>query len=403
MESATLFTRIGEFENAQRQLDLAEQGGFNEPVLFLKHAELAAARGLSHEAGDWIRRGREVYPDAASLLSWQANQLVDQRNAAGLAALIRSHGSPTWLTPDLLAAAEPELSVPEVEAITRSAQWWFSWQWLPWERLESHSLTALRHASRTAIEKGERDLALESLSPATSARIPDAELWLAAGRLFDLNDQPDEGRHAYELAHRLGLGRPDAAVASLTRLARRADPEYVARELANRLRDNPDDAGLRGALVTALLRMGEITAAERALTPLVEINPNNPSVKDLVAQVKGAKGKIKQARSLYSSLLRGDPTNTDQADALRYLQSNNEWGFASGYEYSVLNNTVGGPDPANWQEAFFGVFYQQPVKQGWGLEYRWFERNDETASQVRLDYTTALGPDWIWRANVAPA
>lgn len=403
MESATLLTQLGEFQNARRQLALAEQSGFKEPALFLKQAELAEARGLPFEAGEWINRGREIYPDAASLLSWQATQLLEQQNTAGLAALIQTHGSSTWLTPDLLAAAEPNLPADEVEAITRSPEWWFSWQWLPWERLESRSLTALRRTSRAAIANGERDLALEALLPAISARLPDTDLWLAAGRLFDLNHRPDDGRRAYELAHQLGLGRPDAAVASLARLAQRADPEYVARELANRLRETPDDVGLRGALITALLQMGEVTAAERALAPLVETSPNDSSVKDLAAQIKAAKGQVKQARSLYSSILHGDPTNTDPGDALRLLQSGNQWGFASGYEYSVLNNTVGGPDPANWQEAFVGVFYTQPIKHGLGLEYRWFERSNETASQIRLDYTTVTGPDWIWRANVAPA
>ncbi|GEM_PF-2230985 len=403
MESATLLTRLGEFQNAQRQLALAERSGFSEPVLFLKQAELAEARSRPYEAREWIDRGRKLYPDAASLLTWQANQFLERRDTAGLAALIQSHGSSTWLTPDFLAAAEPDLVAAEIGAITRSPEWWFSWNWLPWERLESHSLTELRRASRTAIESGERKLALDALLPATSARIPDSSLWLAAGRLFDLNDQPDESGHAYRLAHYLGLGRPDAEIASLTRLARRADPEYVARELASKLRETPDDVGLRGALVLALLRMGEVSAAERALAPLVETSPDSASVKDLAAQVKAAKGQVSQARSLYTSILLGDPTNTDQRDALRLLQSGNEWEFASGYEYSVLNNTEGGPDPANWQEFFFGVSYVQPIKQGWALEYRRFERSNETASQIRLDYSTALSPDWIWRANVAPA
>jgi YaiO family outer membrane protein len=101
--------------------------------------------------------------------------------------------------------------------------------------------------------------------------------------------------------------------------------------------------------------------------------------------------------------LRGDPTDTDRREALRALQSANQLGVATGYEFSDLRGRAGNADPADWQEAFAGVFWQQPTRQTWGLEYRWFERANEDASQLRLDYGVGLDDDWIVRAHAAPA
>jgi YaiO family outer membrane protein len=403
LETAALLVRFGEFQAAQRQLDLAAETGFDEPLLHLRRAQLAEALGLDQQAADWIDRGLAQHPRSDSLLSWRAGWLLERREFEALARLLRDHPNAPWLTPDLVAAAKPHLTVAEIEAITTSTVWWFQWHWLPWHRLEAQSIAALREAAREATGLGQRERALDILRPATAARIPDAELWLAAGRMFDVTGEWEEAERAYRFAHTLGLGRPDAEVVMLARRGRRADPLAVAREFASRLNENPDDFGLRSGFVVAALRAGEITAAERALEPLVAIDPDNPAVRDLAAQVKGAKGNVRQARSLYASILRGDPTDTDRRDALRNLRSANQWGFAGGYEFSDLRGLDGNPDPANWQEAFAGVFWRQPVRQSWALEYRWFERADTDASQVRLDYGIGLDQDWIVRAHAAPA
>ncbi len=403
LEAASLLTRLGEFEAAERELDLAERSPFTEPLLYLRRAELALARGLKDRANRSIEEGLKQNPEAASLLAWRAGAWLEDRSTESLAALVRAHREAPWLTPDLVAAATPHLAGADIEFITRSPVWWFQWRWLPWERLEARSSAALRTASRNAAGLGQRERALDALRPAVAARIPDTDLWLAAGRMFDLNGEWSEAQRAYHLAHALGLGRPDAEVAALSRRARRANAGQVAREFAARMQENPDDVGLRAGFIIALIRAGEISAANRALAPLVELDPDDPAVRDLAAQVKGAQGTVRQARSLYASILRGDPTDTDRRDVLRSLQAANQWGMATGYEFSDLRSTTDSPDPADWQEAYAGVFWQQPTRQSWGLEYRWFERANEDASQLRLDYGVGLDEDWILRAHAAPA
>ncbi len=403
LEAASLLTRLGEFEAAEHQLALATESGFAEPLIYLSRAELELARGLKDHAEQNIADGLRANPGAASLLSWHAGQLLEARETVSLAALVRSHREASWLTPDLVAAAKPHLTKAEVEAITHSPVWWFQWRWLPWERLEAQSIAALRTASREAVGLGQRERALDTLRPATAARIPDTDLWLAAGRMFDINGESGDAERAYRFAHALGLGRPDAAVAALSRRARQANPDLIAHEFAARLQENPDDFGLRAGLVVALVRAGEVAVAGRALAPLVETAPNDPAVRDLAAQVKGAQGQVREARSLYASILRGDPADTDRRDAQRALRSANQWGFATGYEFSDLRSTTEAPDPADWQEAYAGVFWQQPMRQSWALEYRWFERSNEDASQLRLDYGVGLDEDWLLRAHAAPA
>ncbi|MBI1177591.1 tetratricopeptide repeat protein [bacterium] len=403
MEAAQMLTRLGEFEPAEQQLRLAAESGFSEPLFFIRHAELDLARGLNDRADKWIVDGLAQHPNAGALLAWKAGRLLDAHDFAALAELVRTNTRASWLTPDLIAAAQPFLSSSEVKSITRSSSWWFQWQWLPWERLEAQSIAALRSTSRDAIRLGQRERALDILRPATAARIPDADLWLAAGRMFDLNGDWPQAEQAYQFAHALGLGRPDADVAALSRQARHANPEWVAREFASRLEQNPDDFGLRAGLVVALLRAGEVAAADRALVPLVGNDPNSPAVRDLAAQVKGAKGQVREARSLYASILRGDPTDVDRLAAMRTMQTANQWGIASGYEFSDLHSTVGGADPSDWHEAYASVFWQQPIKQSWGLEYRWFERSNTDASHVRLDYGVGLDQDWVLRGHVVPS
>jgi YaiO family outer membrane protein len=402
LEAADMFTRLGEYEAAARQLHLAVEAGYDEPLLYLRQAELALARGLDSQAEERIAAGLATHPNAAILLARHAEQLLESRNSPALAELARRRAGAVWLTPDLLAAARPHLTREEIETLTNSPQWWFQWHWLPWQRLDAQSLNALRTAAQAAAAVGQREHALELLRPAASARIPDADVWLALGRLSDMAGEWAEAERAYRLAHTLGLGRPDAELARLTRRARQAEPEAVVRELVIRLAAHPDDFGLREALVIAAIRAGELSVAERALAPLMEIDPNRPAVRDLAALVKGAQGSVRQARSLYASILRGDPADIDRREALRALQSANQWGLATGYEFSDLRGTTGNPDPADWREAFAGVFWRQPTRQNWALEYRRFERASEHASQLRLDYNLGLDEDWILRGHAAP-
>lgn len=399
LEAAEMFIRLGEFEAADRQLRLAVEAGFDEPLLYLQQAKLAHARGLVERADELIAGGLTKHPGATAQLAWRAERLLESRNTRALAGQIRSHRHPPWLTPDMLAAAKPHLTREEIATLISSSQWWFQWRWLPWQRLDVQSLNALRSASRNAVAQGQREHALDLLRPAAAARIPDTDLWLALGRLSDLSGEWEEAERAYRLAHALGLGRPDAEIAML---ARRAEPGAGVRELAGRLATNPDNFGVREALVIASIRAGELSVAERALAPLIENDPDRPAVRDLAAQVKGARGSVQQARSLYASILRGHPADTDRREALRALQSANQWGLTSGYEFSDLRSTTGNPDPADWQEAFAGAFWRQPTRQSWALEYRRFERADEQASQVRLDYSLGLDRDWILRGHAAP-
>lgn len=402
LEAADMFTRLGEFESAARQLRLAVEAGYDEPLLYLRQAELALARGLQHQAGERLAAGMATHPDAPILLTRRAEQLLESRNSPGLAELIRQHSRAVWLTPDLLAAARPHLTRDEIEALTNSPYWWFQWHWLPWQRLDSQSLKELRSASRTASARGQPRHALDVLRPAAAARLPVADLWLALGRLSDLNGGGEEAEQAYRIAHALGLGRPDAEIALLTRRARWSEPGTAVRELAGRTAANPDDLGVREALVIALIRAGELTAAERTLAPLIESDPNSPAVRDLAAQLKGAQGGVQQARSLYASILRGNPADTDRRAALRAWQPANEWGLTSGLEFSDLRSTTADPDPSDWREVFVGGFWRQPTRQNGALEYRRFERADEQASQLRLDYNVGLDQDWILRSHVAP-
>jgi YaiO family outer membrane protein len=206
-----------------------------------------------------------------------------------------------------------------------------------------------------------------------------------------------------DLAEQLGLGRPDAAVSELTQESRRR-PVEVAREFARRLDTQPDDPALRKGLVTALLRAGEANGAALALAPLVTAAPDDPEVRMLAAEVKGAQGRIRQGRSLYNSILRNDPLAADAHAGLLALAEYSEWGVSAGYEYDVVRDTSDlGAGFADWQEAFLSTYWRRPFRQTWTLEYRWYDRHEAQAHQLGLDWTRALGRDWILRLNAAGA
>jgi YaiO family outer membrane protein len=180
----------------------------------------------------------------------------------------------------------------------------------------------------------------------------------------------------------------------------RRRPNDAAREFARRLDQQPDDPSLRKGLVLALLRAGQVTAADRALAPLIETMPDDPEAQMLGAQVRNAMGRVRHARSLYNSLLRDDPLNLDARAGRLALRDIGEWGVVTGYEYAVLRDTTGyGNDPADWQEALVSAFWRRPFRETWNIEYRWIERNREDGQQVLLDWSRGLNRDWLIRLN----
>jgi YaiO family outer membrane protein len=402
LQFAELLRRLGRFAEARQQLDQLAAVGFEEPELYLHRAELARAEGLEAGSEVWIREGLERFPQATGLVRFQAEGWLERRQIRELAQLL-ARGEARWCTPDLLAAAAAQLDDAVQQQITGSAAWWFSWLWLPWERLEARSVAELDRRSREAAAAGELDAALRQLVPGLEARIPESELWLRAARWYDFNGENAASARAYQVAERLGGGRLDAVISQLTQESRRR-PVEVARELARRLEDQPGDPGLQKGLVTALLRAGEVNAATVALAPLVTAAPDDIEVRMLVAEVKGAQGRIRQGRSLYSSILRTDPLAADAHAGLLALAEVSEWGVNAGYEYDWLRGTSeSGADFPDWQEAFVSTYWRRPFRQTWTIEYRWYDRHEAQAHQLSLDWTRALGRAWILHLNAAGA
>jgi YaiO family outer membrane protein len=403
LEYAELLRRLGRFDEARRQLDLLAAAGFEEPELYVRRALVARSEGSDAAAETWLRAGLERFPNAVALVRFQAERWLERQRARELAVLLAENSASAWCNPDYLSAAWTMLDSAQRRRILESAAWWFNWQWLPWERLEAQSVAELERRSRDAAAAGQPDLALRHLVPALEARIPDSELWLKAARLYDFNGQSEASARAYDLAEQLGLGRPDAAVSRLIQGSRQR-PIEVAREFAVRLEAQPDDPALRKGLVTALLRAGEVNGAALALAPLVTGASEDPEVRMLAAEVKSAQGRIRQGRSLYNSILRGDPLAADAHAGLLALAEVSEWGITAGYEYDSLRDTSEqGADYADWQEAFVSTYWRRPFRQTWVLEYRWYDRHNTQAHQLGLDWTRGFGRDWILRLGATAA
>ncbi|HUL51070.1 MAG TPA: tetratricopeptide repeat protein [Candidatus Nitrosotalea sp.] len=399
LDYAELLRKQGRSGEARYQLDLLREDGFAEPEYYLQEALLAESQGLDHAAWDWSVQGLQNYPQAPGLLAFQADWLNRHDQSPRLAELLSSGGIPSWAEPDIVAEAAPYLSPERLGEILSSPQWIFNWQWLSWNRLETHSLAVLEKKSNVASASGELDEALESVQPALTANLPESDLWLRAGRLLYLDHRTSESQRAYRLSALLGGGRPDAEVAELAQLARRK-PKETARELLQRLEDQPDDRSLRSALVLALLRAGKVGEANRVLEPLLESDPGDPDVRMLAAQVRGAMGRVQQARSLYSSLIENDPLGSDIVAGKMALRDSHEWGVTVGYEYDLRNSTSGsGASLPAWQQAFVSAFLRRPFAQTVSIEYDWYDRVTAQASQLLAVWTRGLGPDWIVQAN----
>jgi YaiO family outer membrane protein len=400
IQHVELLRRLGRYTEATRQLDRLDAEQFHEPDYFLQRALLARAVGHQDEAWSWLDAGLAVYSEATLLLVLKSDWLQQTRQSVALAQLVERADVPGWINPDILAMAWPHLGTEVRNRILQSPQWWFNWHWLPWERLACRSVAELERRSQQAAVAGECHRAIQQLIPALDSTIPDSDLWLKAGRLLELDNQTDESVRAYRHAELLGLGRTDALTSALA-LSSRSRPNDAAREFTRRLNQQPDDPSLRKGLVLALLRAGQVTAADRALAPLVETLPDDPETQILAAQVRNAMGRVRQARSLYNSLLRDDPLHADARAGRLALRDTGEWGVATGYEYAILGDITGeGNDPADWQEAHVSAFWRRPFRETWKLEYRWIERNREDGQQVLVDWSRGLNRDWLMRLNV---
>ena len=396
---AELLRQQGRRVAAERQLDLLQQARFDEPEYYLQRADLARSGGLDHQAWAWLERGLQAYPSSPALRLLKAEWLLKKQEPQQLAEVLADGPVPGWINPDFLAGAWPHLTTARGEAILRSPTWWFSWQWLPWVRISARSLGELERKAEQALMGGQPEMALQYVLPGLQARLPDSGLWFRAARLLDYARRVDESTHAFELAVALGLGRADARLAALTQLARRR-PIEAARQFAQIVEERPDDTESRKGLVTALLRGGEVAAADRALSVLVETDPENPELPSLAAEVRGAMGRVQQARSLYGAILRDDPLAVDVRTARTAWRDAHEWGVSTGYEYDFRQSKdPAGGDPGDWQEAFVSAFWRQPLRQTWSFEYHWYDRLNEEANQVLGTWTTALDRDWILELN----
>jgi tetratricopeptide (TPR) repeat protein len=403
LQYAGLLRRSGRLSEAHHQLSQLAATGFDEPEYYRHQALLSHAASRPDEARQWVQTGLTKHPDSGELILLRADWFRSAQETAQLALLLDRPRLPGWINPDILIEAWPHMTTTLQTRILRSPSWWFNWQWLPWERLESRSIGALRGASRTAAANGFFDHALQHLSAALEAAIPDSEIWLQAGRLFHLDGQPAESISAYHYAGLLGLGRPDALTAELAQVATQR-PIDAARELAERLDRQPDDPSIRKGLVLALLRAGHVTAADRALAPLLESLPEDPEVVLISAQVRGAMGRVRQARSLYHSLLVDDPLHPDAHAGRLALREIGQWGVAVAYEYATVRDITGsGEDLDDWQEAAISMFWRRPHRQAWGLDYRWMERHQQQAQEITLHGAQGLNRHSILRLHIGAA
>jgi YaiO family outer membrane protein len=401
LKYADLLRRLGRPDEARLQLHQLRESGVDEPDIYLQEAFIAEAEGRSDEAGRWYRLGRQRHPRAATLYGQYNRWLLRQHREDLLAETLMQPKLPPWTDAEQVAPVASELSATRRQALLSSPRWWFSWNWLGWIRLPTRSAVVLQARANDRVAHAAVEDALEVLHPALDARLPDSELWLQGARLFDLNRRFADSERAFRFAMHLGCGRLDADVLRLSREAYR-DPQRAARDFARRLEVSPDQRPLRIGLVHSLLQAGEIGAAERALIPLVEEDPDDLETRMLAAQLKAAQGEVRQARSLHESLLRQDPLAADPRAARRALNERNELGGAIGYEHQMRRDTTGMVDDIDdWREAFVSAFWRRPHSVTTSLEYRSYERSRDSDHQLFATIAAEVDPSWIVRARGA--
>jgi YaiO family outer membrane protein len=115
-------------------------------------------------------------------------------------------------------------------------------------------------------------------------------------------------------------------------------------------------------------------------------------------------GRVRQARSLYHSLLLDDPLHPDAHAGRRALRDAGQWGVAVAYEYAAVRDITGsGEDPDDWQEAGVSMFWRGAHRQTWDLEYRWMERHQQQAQELTLQGAQGLNRNWILRLHIGAA
>jgi len=401
LKYADLLRRLARPAEARLQLRQLRDAGVDEPDMYVQEALIAEAEGRYTEAGRWYRLGLERHPRAATLYGQYARWLLRQRQEDLLAETLMQPTLPPWTDAEQVAPVVSQLSPVRRQALISSPRWWFSWNWLGWVRLPTRSAGVLQTRAEDRVAQGAVEDALQVLHPALDARLPDSELWLQGARLFDFNQRYADSGRAFRFAMHLGCGRLDADVLRLSREAYR-DPHRAAREFARRLADSPDQRPLRVGLVHSLLQAGEIGAAERALIPLVEEDPDDREMRMLAAQLRAAQGKVRQARSLHDSLLRLDPLAADPRAARRALNERNDLGVVVGYEYQMRQDTTGAVDDLDdWQEAFVSAFWRRPHSVTTSVEYRWYERSRDSDHQLFANVAAEAGRSWILHARGA--
>jgi tetratricopeptide (TPR) repeat protein len=215
---------------------------YRELEMPLEAAWVTRHIGINHEYAERLAKAEAYYDESLALFREHAEvDSLDYANTVRYPAVIKNRLGKREESTHLWEEAARRYD--EIDLSVGLA--------LPWHRLEAQSIAALREAAREATGLGQRERALDILRPATAARIPDAELWLAAGRMFDVTGEWEEAERAYRFAHALGLGRPDAEVVMLARRGRRADPLAVAREFASRLNES-GGAGAAGLSADAI-------------------------------------------------------------------------------------------------------------------------------------------------------
>lgn len=404
LEQADILRRLRRPVEAAELYRSLQKQQFDEAELYRDVAEMYAAEGLPDRATLWIDEGLERHPGSPALLEYKSLLLRKSKQFSQLADLIEKNAGAAWLNPDIVAPALPFLTDEAKARITKSPAWIFNWQWLPFERLSDHSLGSLEEAATKALADHDARTALGVYQQIIAARIPDSDAWYAAARLYDFNALFPESERAFQNSRELGVGRLDAETGELVEQTRRMNPAAAAREFSLRLNDRPYERALRSGLVSALLRAGEVAAAEKAMEPLIDAAPDDPEVRMLEAQVRAASGRVRQGRSLDSSVLRLDPLSYDAEAGRLALADADEFGASIGYEHSFLRDTTGtGAKRPDWDDTFIGGFWRRPFQQTFSLEFHHMNRFGESADQLSLGYAKKLTDRWIVRASEGTA
>lgn len=122
----------------------------------------------------------------------------------------------------------------------------------------------------------------------------DTEVLTALGDVYFIQAQEkseaslyEKSRNFYQNAVRLNPDNADikTAYASTFLFSKPAKPEAAITELNSILKQNPNDEDALQLLVLALIQSNKIEIAGQKLSDLKKINPNNPAISDLEAQL----------------------------------------------------------------------------------------------------------------------